>query len=281
MKTTASGRRAAMMVAPAILAAAALLTTGCGGSGAGNTAQSRLLSAADLPAGWSATPVSQQDVQTSAPCLSGLPANHQGYTYARAAFVQGTSIPSLGEVLATGPQAQRQWQSLNSALARCVTATITVGGEKSPVTIRPIAFPRVGSGSSAYAWTFTVSGIPIGDDLILFHAGSYEGYLAYAGVGSPSVATVRAFAAAAVAKAEHGSTAPVPGSVSITSAPVLTAQTKLGPVAYRATGNGPPLVLIAGYSTTMEGWDPRLVQSLAQHFRVVIFDNAGFGGTQA
>ena len=107
-----------------------------------NTAQNRLLSAADLPAGWSATPVSQKTVQTSAPCLSGLSANHQGYTFASAAFVQGTSIPSLGEVLAVGPQAQRQWQSLNSALARCRTATITVAGEKAPVTIRPMLLPQ-------------------------------------------------------------------------------------------------------------------------------------------
>jgi pimeloyl-ACP methyl ester carboxylesterase len=272
---------AAMMVAPAILAAAALLTTGCGGSGGGDTAQSRLLSATDLPAGWSATPVSQKAVQTSAPCLSGLGANHQGYTYASAAFVQGTSIPSLGEVLAAGPQAQRQWQSLGSALARCRTATITVGGVKSPVTIRPVSFPTVGSGSSAYAWTFTVSGIPVDDDLILFRAGAYEGYLTYADVGSPSPATVQAFANAAVAKAEHGSTSPVPGTVSITSAPVRTAQTKLGTVAYRAVGSGPPLVLVMGYGGSMETWDPRLVNALAQRYRVVIFDNAGLGGTAA
>jgi pimeloyl-ACP methyl ester carboxylesterase len=280
MKTTARGRMAAMMVAPAILAAAALLTTGCG-SGGGDTAQSRLLSAADLPAGWSATPVSQKAVQTSSPCLSGLGATHQGYAYASAAFVQGTSIPSLGEVLAAGPQAQRQWQSLNSALARCRTATITVAGEEAPVTIRPISFPAVGTGSTAYAWTFTVSGIPVGDDLILFRAGSYEGYLSYADVGSPSPATVQAFANAAVAKAEHGSTSPVPGTVSITSAPVRTAQTKLGTVAYRAVGSGPPLVLVMGYGGTMETWDPRLVNALAQRYRVVVFDNAGLGGTAA
>ena len=281
MTTTTSGRMAAMMAAPAILAAAALLTTGCGGSGGGDTVQSRLLSAADLPAGWSATPVSQKAVQASASCLSGLDANHQGYTFASAAFVQGTSIPSLGEVLAAGPRAQRQWQSLNSALARCRTATITVGGVTSPVTIRPISFPRVGGGSTAYAWTFTVSGIPVGDDLILFRAGSYEGYLSYADVGSPSPATVQAFADAAVAKAEHGSTPPVPDAVSVTSAPVRTVATKLGTVAYRAVGSGPPLVLVMGYGGTMETWDPRLVNALAQRYRVVIFDNAGLGGTAA
>jgi hypothetical protein len=61
-------------------------------------------------------------------------------------------------------------------------------GRGSPgihVRERPVSFLTVGRGSSAYAWTFTVSGIPVGDDLILFRAGAYEGYLTYADVGSP------------------------------------------------------------------------------------------------
>jgi pimeloyl-ACP methyl ester carboxylesterase len=39
--------------------------------------------------------------------------------------------------------------------------------------------------------------------------------------------------------------------------------------------------LIIGYSATMEGWDRRFVDALAQHYRVVIFDNAGLGQTHA
>jgi pimeloyl-ACP methyl ester carboxylesterase len=35
-----------------------------------------------------------------------------------------------------------------------------------------------------------------------------------------------------------------------------------------------------GYGWTMEGWDPRLVHALAQHNRVVMFDNSGVGRTQ-
>jgi len=60
-----------------------------------------------------------------------------------------------------------------------------------------------------------------------------------------------------------------------------TVQTKLGTVAYRVFGSGPPLVMIMGYAGTMEVWDPRFVDDLANHFRVVIFDNAGVGRTQA
>ena len=60
-----------------------------------------------------------------------------------------------------------------------------------------------------------------------------------------------------------------------------TAHTTLGAVAYRVLGSGTPLVMITGYGATMEGWDRRLVDALARHYRVVIFDNAGIGATQA
>ena len=53
-----------------------------------------------------------------------------------------------------------------------------------------------------------------------------------------------------------------------------------GTVAYRTVGTGPSLVLITGYSGTIEGWDRRFVDALAQRYRVVIFDNAGVGRTR-
>jgi pimeloyl-ACP methyl ester carboxylesterase len=67
----------------------------------------------------------------------------------------------------------------------------------------------------------------------------------------------------------------------IATVAVHIAQTKRGPVAYRSFGSGPPLVLITGYGATMESWDPRFVDTLARHHRVVIFDNAGVGRTAA
>jgi pimeloyl-ACP methyl ester carboxylesterase len=69
-------------------------------------------------------------------------------------------------------------------------------------------------------------------------------------------------------------------TVSVTSASARTAQTALGTVGYREIGSGPPLVLIMGYAGTMETWEPQLVDTLARHFRVVIFDNAGIGSTR-
>jgi pimeloyl-ACP methyl ester carboxylesterase len=73
--------------------------------------------------------------------------------------------------------------------------------------------------------------------------------------------------------------ATVPASV--VGAPVRIARTARGPVAYRTLGSGPPLLLIMGYAGTMETWDPLFVDTLARHYRVVIFDNAGTGATGA
>jgi pimeloyl-ACP methyl ester carboxylesterase len=76
--------------------------------------------------------------------------------------------------------------------------------------------------------------------------------------------------------------ASLPASVhAVVSAPVRVAHTKLGTVGYRVVGTGPPLILITGYTATIDGWDPRFVGALAEHFRVVVFDNAGIGRTQA
>ena len=167
--------RRAWAAALAVLTATAALTSGCGGNSAATALHDRLLSVADLPAGWSAAPANPERVQTNTPCLSGLPASPRGWTYATAGFVEGTSIPTLGEVLATGPQVQRRWQSLSLALAHCRTATITIAGRKAGATVRPLSFPRIASTSSAYAWAFTISGVRIGFDLVLFTAGSTRG----------------------------------------------------------------------------------------------------------
>jgi len=70
-------------------------------------------------------------------------------------------------------------------------------------------------------------------------------------------------------------------AASVVSAPVRVARTTAGPVGYRMVGSGPSLVLVMGYAGTMEVWDPRFVDALARHYRVVIFDNAGVGQTQA
>ncbi len=77
------------------------------------------------------------------------------------------------------------------------------------------------------------------------------------------------------------STTAVPAGPSIVSAPVQVARTSDGNVGYRTLGTGPPLVLIMGFSGTMDDWEPTFVDQLAAHHRVVTFDNAGIGRTSA
>ena len=264
-----------------LLVATTLAAAGCGTASPAEALQQRLLSTSDLPAGWTAVPTSETNTRLlNTACLSNLPAHPKGLTYAVAGFVAGTAIPTFGEALAPGPQARTTWNHLNSALRNCRSATLVIAGKKVHSTVRPLPFPSVGSSSSAYAWAFSLSGVRIGFDLVLFDAGGIRGYVVYSDLGPPSLRTVRAFADAAAAKAE-GKAPRIPAGLSIVWAPVRTVETSRGMVGYRSVGRGPALILITGYGGTMEGWDRQLIDTLAQHHRVVIFDNAGIGSTAA
>jgi pimeloyl-ACP methyl ester carboxylesterase len=93
---------------------------------------------------------------------------------------------------------------------------------------------------------------------------------------------VAALAATVLSACGNGTAAPSASTlVDVTKTPVQVAHTALGNVGYRIIGSGPNLVLIMGYSGTMETWDPHFVDTLARHFRVIIFDNAGTGKTAA
>lgn len=52
-----------------------------------------------------------------------------------------------------------------------------------------------------------------------------------------------------------------------------------GPVAWRATGEGAPLILINGYGGDAAGWDPGFLEHLGSHNRVICPDNRGIGAT--
>src|SRR5277367_1845043 len=88
-------------------------------------------------------------------------------------------------------------------------------------------------------------------------------------------------AALTAALAACGSSSPSRATASVTSTPAQLAATTLGTVGYREVGSGPPLVLIMGYAGTMDTWEPQFLDTLALHFRVVVFDNAGIGQTKA
>jgi pimeloyl-ACP methyl ester carboxylesterase len=48
-------------------------------------------------------------------------------------------------------------------------------------------------------------------------------------------------------------------------------------LAYREIGSGYPLVMINGFASTMDTWNPPVLATLAAYFQVIIFDNRGTG----
>src|SRR6188472_2568209 len=51
--------------------------------------------------------------------------------------------------------------------------------------------------------------------------------------------------------------------------------------AYRRFGGGagPPLLCLQHYTGTMDNWDPAVIDRLASHREVILFDSAGVGGS--
>ena len=69
--------------------------------------------------------------------------------------------------------------------------------------------------------------------------------------------------------------------VNVLAAPTRIAHTAAGPVGYREVGAGSPILLITGFSASMDDWPPSFVDTLAGHHQVIVFDNAGVGQTAA
>lgn len=278
------GSRASLLFISIVLAA---VCAGCGAGGKSSSnstvsrIESHLLTASALPAGWIQVRTASADAtpKASGNCLPGIPRGHRGWTYRSKSFVQGSSIPTFSEALASGPRVRSAWNRAARELARCRSLTLKLGTLTVKSSLRPVPFPKVGDQSWAYAWSTTIAGMRIGFDTVLFTVGDYGAEVVYADLGTPLTATIAAFARAAAAKVATGHATPISDEFSVASAPVRVAHTSMGTVGYRSVGRGHPLVLIMGYGGSMETWDRTFVDSLAQRYRVYVFDNAGIGPT--
>src|ERR687897_3449889 len=52
-------------------------------------------------------------------------------------------------------------------------------------------------------------------------------------------------------------------------------------IAYKIFGKGKPLLLIPGFSMTMDMWDPNMLNRLSLNHTLIVFDNRGIGQTTA
>jgi pimeloyl-ACP methyl ester carboxylesterase len=61
------------------------------------------------------------------------------------------------------------------------------------------------------------------------------------------------------------------------SAPTRAVRANGHVIGYRSFGRGSAVVLVQGYGGTIDNWEPRFLDLLAQSHRVVVFDNRGIG----
>ncbi len=48
-------------------------------------------------------------------------------------------------------------------------------------------------------------------------------------------------------------------------------------IGYKKIGTGPSILLITGFSASMNNWNPTLINNLSKNHTVIIFDNRGIG----
>ena len=95
----------------------------------------------------------------------------------------------------------------------------------------------------------------------------------------PVLTALSVVATASAALGGAATPAAASGGPNIVTAPTHVARTSEGEVGYRSVGAGSPLLLITGFSASMDNWAPSFVDALAAHHRVIVFDNAGVGQT--
>lgn len=270
---------AVVLTGGAVVPVAQAATATATGTAAGLSA--RLLAPSNLPPGWHAHAASATRLDLGGTsCLRGLKdAGHRPGRRATATFVQGSGLPALSETLVRGGSTAELDKVLH-ALSGCRQLTLTIANHQVKARFGPVSLPVAGITAHAFSLALTTSGVPIGADIVLFRSDGIVGELVLVGVGPPTPVTAEAITSAAAAKAQGHAVAPL-AAASIAAAPAKVVHTTAGPVEYRELGTGPPLVLIMGYTGTMETWDPRFVDALAHHHEVVVFDNAGLGQTGA
>jgi hypothetical protein len=163
-----------------------------------------LLTAADLPPGWS--------VQAPASAGSGgrgcfsAATSRRPEQAAHVSFVQGTAgLPLFAENLAAFPSgAHDVFVATEGALSACHSVSFTASGQSFSGTVAVLPFPSFGDESAAYVVTVTAggqgSGAALGLELVLVRRGSLVLSTLLVDAGTADAITLTQLTARAVAK---------------------------------------------------------------------------------
>ena len=180
---------------------------------AGALTQSQLkakaLSLSDMPTGWSVDN-SSGGIANATGCLkvlSALKKPAKGVTHAEVSYEQG-DVPALQETIDVGKGESSAYTKFLHILNGCTTVSFSASGTNVTGSVGAMSFPTVGDESAAYAFTFSVKGINLGLDLVVFKAGSVVGDIGYEDIGSPDTDMLQQFATEAVDKIEDKAVTP-------------------------------------------------------------------------
>ncbi len=192
-----------MVVVATIVVTLPLATIGAvpAGASASPPLRSRLLTVANLPAGWTVTSQPHKAATALPNCLTGAKKVGNDAGKVSVKFTAGT-FPVIFEGLKIGGTGIAAWNRGVRALENCHAITFKVQGETIHGTIASLSVPRVGDRSAAYAFSFAIQGLHLQLDVVYFVVGRYLGDLGYGNIGTPGSTTLVAFADEAVDKIE-------------------------------------------------------------------------------
>ncbi len=188
--------------------------------------ESKLITISQLPSGWSV------DNSSSSGSAGGCFASTKhietrgGDIDVSASFENG-NLPDFEEELAGGHSLSSNFAKIVRYLNGCKKASITDSGTTYDATVGAMSFPTVGSRSAAYQVNFSIKGLNLGLDLVVFQATpSVGGVLLYDDLGQPDLGQLKSFAKLALKDlgAATASTKPVPAAAGSLSNPIPLGQ---------------------------------------------------------
>jgi hypothetical protein len=153
-----------------------------------------LLTVADLPTGWSTTPVTSSG--GSGFCGADSTTKDDSSGSVESDFVDGQE-PIFNESIVAYPALSVP--SFNKAvgiLDRCTS----VQDSGTRLTVGRLSFPTIGTASAAYQFSGSDEGFTLDVDLVLARKGNQVLLIGYGGIGDPDITQLTSFARQAAAK---------------------------------------------------------------------------------
>jgi hypothetical protein len=177
-------------------------TTGGGTTAPAPDLKAQLLTAADLPTGWSADTSADNGTGTPS-CLKTVKTKTKAPVDAAASFIRGYGVPALDENM--GYYRDRATAShiiaeAITALDKCKHLSLDDGQETVTGSIGAMSFPQVGDQSKAWSAVFTAEGLNLGFDIVIAQKGKELVLIGYGDLGTPSIDELKQLTDLALAK---------------------------------------------------------------------------------